>query len=136
MVCGAVLFCGARPGRRIAYRLLQLSCRDFTPELTRRCLFLADWVPARLLAAAFCLTGHFMSSRDSLVAALGNPFAAANDLLYEVGFAALGDGPLNGAGEGREEGQHAATQNRELAGLLSRSAVGWILMLSLLVLVD
>ena len=124
------------PAGALAYRLLQLSARDFTPDLVRRCLFLADWVPARLLAAAFCLAGHFVSSRDSLVAALGNPFATAQDLLYEVGFAALDDVPLAAAADGQEAGQHAAIQNRELAGLLSRSAVGWILLLSLWVLID
>ena len=124
------------PAGALAYRLLQLCLPDFSPQLVRRCLFLVDWVPVRLLAAAFCLTGHFVSTRDSLFAALGNSSAGAGELLYQVGLAAVDEVPLDPQAGAEELGQRAAGQNRELAGLLSRSAVGWVLVLSLLVLLD
>lgn len=124
------------PAGILAYRLLQLCRRDFEPELTRRCLFVADWVPARLLAVAFSLTGNFIASREVLLHAIQDVSRDTSQLLHSVACASLDLDVLAGAGEGAEFGPEAAAQNREFAGLLSRSAVCWVVVLSLLVLLS
>ena len=131
----AVLFYFALlgPAGALAYRLLQLCREDFETQLTRRCLFIADWVPARLLAASFALTGDFVGSRDKLLDALMDSSVDAGQMLYTVAMAALAPVP-SGAGVAEGFGDQAARQNRELAGLLRRSAACWIAVLSLLVL--
>ena len=122
------------PAAALAYRLLQLCRGQFEPELARRWLFLLDWVPARLLAATFALTGDFMGSRTNLLAALQDMASGAGAVLYSVGAAALGQGGAAPAEAEDEFGPVAAAQNREFDALLSRSAVCWIVVLSLLVL--
>ncbi len=122
------------PAGALAYRLLQLSRDDFEPVLARRCLFLMDWLPARLLAATFGLTGDFIGSRDKLLAGIQDTAADAGDVLYSVGIAALGSDASSPSGEDAVFGPEAAAQNREFDALLSRSAVCWIVALSLLVL--
>ena len=122
------------PAAALAYRLLQMCRGTFEPELSRRWLFLLDWLPARLLAATFALTGDFIGSRTQLLAALQDTTSPGGAVLYSVGAAALG--PIDSE-EGRDEtefGPLAAAQNREFDALLSRSAVCWIVVLSLLVL--
>lgn len=126
------------PAGALGYRLLQLARESFEPELVQRWLFYLDWLPARLLAATFALTGDFVGSRVQLLDAIKDAGAQAGALLYSVGEAALG--PLDaeiGAGserDGAEFGPLAAAQNREFDALLSRSAVCWIVVLSLIVL--
>ena len=132
----AVLFYFALfgPAAALAYRLLQMCRGTFEPELSGRWLFLLDWLPARLLAATFALTGDFIGSRTQLLAALQDTSSPGGAVLYSVGAAALG--PID-SDEGRaatEFGPLAAAQNREFDALLSRSAVCWIVVLSLLVL--
>ena len=121
------------PAGALAYRLLQLCRYRFEPDLIERCLFLLDWVPARLLAMAFSLTGDFVASRNKLLDALLEPSLTAAQVLYNVGISALGTTPSSTA-PALEFGAQAAAQNRELDGLLQRSAVCWVAVLSLLVL--
>jgi AmpE protein len=120
------------PVGALAYRLLQLCRDDFEAELARRCIFLADWVPARLLAATFTLTGDFVSSRDTLFNSLGDVAVAPDQLLYEVGTAALGDSPAQ-APDGQSFSTYAAAQNEDTGKLLSRSAIAWVALLSLII---
>lgn len=122
------------PAGVLAYRLLHLCRADFEPELTRRCLFLLDWVPARLLAVAFALTGDFVGSRDTLLSALQDVALEPSALLHKVACAAIDADVVSPAEDSDDFGPYAAAQNREFAGLLSRSAVSWIVVLSLLVL--
>ena len=123
------------PAGALVYRLLQLELGASQGILAARWLFLLDWLPSRLLAATFTLTGDFISSRDSLLSGLQNGWLQADELLYTVGLAALGpDTALPGGEEDAMIGPAAAAQNREFEALLSRSAVCWILVLSLLVL--
>jgi len=113
---------------------LQLCREQFEPELAQRWLFLLDWVPARLLAATFAVTGDFVGSRTTLLASLQNIAAGAGAVLYPVGVAALGSIGAVPAEEDSAFGPAAAAQNREFEALLSRSAVCWIVVFSLLVL--
>jgi len=123
------------PGGALAYRLLQLCRHNFEAALTERCLFLLDWVPARLLAAAFALTGDFVGSRDKLLEALLEVSAQADQLLYVVGTAALGNAPAQDSVDPGDPGfgESAARQNREAGSLLSRSAAAWVAVISLAV---
>jgi AmpE protein len=121
------------PAGALAYRLLQLSRHSFEPELVEKCLFVVDWVPARVLAAAFALTGDFVGSRDDLMESAVDGSLGAAHLLQRVGRAALDmddEAPPAEVGFGL----FAARQNTELASLLSRSAACWVAVISLLVL--
>ncbi len=122
------------PAAALAYRLLQLCRGTIEPALVERCLFLLDWIPSRLLAATFVLTGDFIGSRVTLLAALQDRTEGAGKVLYAVGLAALGSGLSGSTGDEETFGPEAAAQNREFDALLSRSAVCWIVAFSLLVL--
>ncbi len=121
------------PAGALAYRLLQLCRDDFEAPQTERWIFLADWIPARLLAAAFTLTGDFVRSRDTVLHGLSDASARISQLLYSVGTAALGDAPAEFPDD-LAFGQAAAAQNKETGSLLSRSAAAWVAVLSVAVL--
>ena len=80
------------PAWAVAYRLLQLCRRDLEPALIERCLFFADWIPVRLLAAAFAITGDFVGSRDELLRGLTDTSRDGGELLLEVATAAARPG--------------------------------------------
>jgi AmpE protein len=122
------------PAGALAYRLSQLYRANAQPGIGDHWLFLLDWLPARLLASTFALTGDFIGSRDQLLAAWSDTAAQASAVLYPVGVAALGSDASSPSGEDAVVGPGAAAQNREFDALLSRSAVCWIVVLSLLVL--
>ena len=119
------------PAWAVAYRLLQLCRRHLEPDLIERCLFFADWIPARLLAAAFAITGDFVGSRDELLRGLRDTSRNAGDLLLEVATAALETGAPPAARDGEHFGESAARQSEALSGLLSRSAICWLVVIAL-----
>ena len=121
------------PAGALAYRLLQLCRHDFEAALVERCLFLVDWVPARLLAAAFALTGDFVGSYHKLLDGLLDFSLDATQLLDIVATAALGNAPGQAA-EAAEFGQQAALQNKDIGSLLARSAACWVAVISVAVL--
>lgn len=118
------------PAGALAYRLLQ-QCAD-SGHPFGRILAIVDWLPARLLAASFTLTGNFVESADELLAGLLHGRVGAPDLLYSVAMAATGEdkkaAPENGFG------LYAARQNEVFAALVRRSSVAWIVVVSLIVL--
>jgi AmpE protein len=120
------------PAGALAYRLLQMCRHDDEAALVERCLFLVDWVPARLLAAAFALTGDFVGSYHKLLDGLLDTALAAVQLLDVVGTAALGDS--SPAADAAEFAQQAALQNKETGSLLARSAACWVAIISVAVL--
>lgn len=109
------------PAAALGYRLLQLYRETNPGGPVLRLLLVLDWVPARLLAATFVLTGDFVRSRDALVAMVGDARIAAGQLLQSVGIAAAApvtcESPL----------QQAAEDADALSGLLRRSGVAWVL---------
>ena len=121
------------PVGALAYRLLHLCRHRFEPERVEQCLYLADWIPVRLLAAAFSIAGDFVASRDQLLHAVVNRTMAAPQLLQSVSLPALGSDKQAPA-EGEPFGEFAAMQNREMASLLYRSAACWVAVIALLVL--
>ena len=121
------------PAGSLAYRLLQLSGDRLDRKLVDRCLFIADWIPVRLLAAAFSLTGDFVASRDKLLHGFTDWQRGAADVLQQVGRASLHINP-DGTLEGDDKGAAAEQQIDETASLLFRSAACWVVIISLLVL--
>ena len=121
------------PAGALAYRLLQLCRHDFEAEIAERWILLADWIPARLLAAAFTLTGDFVGSRDKLLDGLLDASAETSQLLYAVGSAALGKMPTEFPDD-LAFGQEAAAENKETGSLLFRSAAAWVAVISVAVL--
>ncbi len=123
----AVLFYFALfgPAAALGYRLLHLSKRGEQPALATRVLHYLDWIPARLLAAVFAVTGDFVRCKDALVSALGDFGLGAGAVLQRVGDAALG-GAMPPDADDEQFGAAAATQNMEMESLLKRSAVVWI----------
>ncbi|PLW82962.1 hypothetical protein CWI75_05880 [Kineobactrum sediminis] len=109
------------PAAALGYRLLQLYRETNREGPVLRLLLVLDWVPARLLAATFVLTGDFVRSRDALVAMVGDASVAAGQLLQSVGVAAAApvtrESPL----------LQAAEDVDALSGLLRRSGVAWVL---------
>lgn len=116
------------PVGALAYRLLQLAPADKSSRLLRW----ADWVPARLLAASFTLTGNFVESADELLAGILGGKMGVRELLYSVAMAATGEDKKVAPESGF--GLYAARQNELFAALVRRSSVAWVLLVSLGVL--
>jgi AmpE protein len=124
----------AGPAGALAYRLLQLCRHSTEPGLTARVLHVLDWVPARLLAAVFAVTGDFVRSRDALMGALGDFGMDAGTVLQRVGNAALGSaGQVDVAPD--QFAAAAASQSRETEELLKRSAGLWVAGIAIIELV-
>jgi len=118
------------PAGALAYRLLQLHAVGQSASLAGRALALADWLPARLLAATFALAGDFVRSRDALVNAWQSPGQGADELLLNTGCAAS-------TPEAASSGVFpvsAVAEHDECVALLSRSASVWVAGVAVLVL--
>ncbi len=118
------------PEGALAYRLLQLYSSSADEELAHRLLFYADWVPVRLVAATFSLTGDFLASRDKLLASFSQTSQAANEVLIATARAALG---LERGDTASDVGDVAAAQVNQIEALLSRCAFFWLASISLIV---
>ena len=119
------------PEGALAYRLLQLYSRFPEAELAQRLLFYVDWLPVRLVAATFSLTGDFLASRDKLLASFSQASQSASEVLISIARAALG---LKRGDTQSDVGDVAAAQVNQIEALLSRCAVFWLASISLLVL--
>ncbi|MDZ7784478.1 MAG: regulatory signaling modulator protein AmpE [Halioglobus sp.] len=122
------------PAGALAYRLLHLCRGYFNETPLQSCLFIADWLPGRLLAATFVLAGDFVRSRDILLSGLGEGSRPAATLLFQVGRAALGSTAANA--DEAAFASAAAAENAATRGLISRSAVAWVALIALVVLID
>ena len=118
------------PVGALAYRLVQLSCLGH-PE-REHWLFLVDWAPVRILAAAFTLTGNFVASADELWDALREPGMSSSEVLYTVAMAATGEDRVPDDEEGLS-GPRAAAQNEVFAALVRRASVCWVAVIAGLV---
>ncbi|MEH6590116.1 MAG: regulatory signaling modulator protein AmpE [Halioglobus sp.] len=125
-------FLALGPVGALAYRLAQLSSVGAESQLVVRVLFYADWIPARLLAAGFSLTGDFLHSRDALLEVVTDVQYPADSLLLAVGRSAIG------SPEATEENlaESASAEVADLQALLSRSAIAWMAFIAVLVLLS
>lgn len=114
----------------LAYRLLYLACDG---QISRqKIMFYVDWVPVRLLAAAFTLTGNFVASADELWDALRAPEMSSAEVLYTVAMAATGQDRVPDE-EGGLSGQRAAVENEMFAALARRASICWVAVIAALV---
>lgn len=125
----------------LAYRLLLLYRSDTEQEETQRMLdtvqYWVDWLPSRLLVFTFALTGDWVGSREQLAASLVDTESATGTLLVDAAHASLGLKTTVFSGDGGDTQALAEVSDWEvgqLQGLLSRSAVAWVVVLALLVL--
>jgi AmpE protein len=123
----------------LLYRLLHLSAElrdDVEMErLQRRLLHVVDWLPARFLVFAFALTGDYMGSREQVTSSVQNLRLPAAETISDAAHAALGLKSTVFSDDGDVEAfaQVSDWEIGQLQGLLSRSAVAWVLVISLLV---
>ncbi len=118
------------PAGALAYRLLQLASNRDTAAI----LHIADWLPARLVAATFTVMGNFVDSADELLAGVLDAKMPAPAMLYSVANAATGEDRVATPETGF--GVHAARQNELFAALVRRSSIAWIVVISLAVVLN
>jgi len=122
------------PLAALAYRLLQLSRNSPERVSSRKVLFYLDWIPTRVLAAGFAVTGNFLTSRDTLLSSFSNFEETSGAVLLSVGQAAIGAPSLDDGDGQADLSQRYAGETSELRDLMSRSAGAWLLVISLFVL--
>ena len=120
------------PAGALAYRLIQLAASGPLGESASRLVFYADWAPARLLVMTFAVTGDFVRCRQQVQRVLQDSSLDASDALLDSAKSALGPLPVT-ADMG--EGEQAATEMGELAGLLARSAASWLIVFSVFAII-
>ena len=116
------------PAGALAYRLLYLAAEE--EPAAAMLLQYVDWVPGRLMAAAFTVTGNFVESADELAAGLLQAGMRTPAFLYSVAMAATGEDRVAVPIEGF--GAFAARQNEAFMGLLRRSGTCWVVVIALL----
>lgn len=123
------------PAGALAYRLLQLYHGDKGGETSAKILFVIDWVPCRLYALGFALTGDFLGSVDELGEAWADPGMDAPVVISRVGQAALRL-PLEDSAAQSEDIDCGGYGNdvEALCALLSRSWMTWLAIWSIVVL--
>jgi AmpE protein len=126
----------------LAYRLLQLYCAaseadDDERKMLAQILFWADWLPVRLLVFAFAVTGDWVGSREQLMRSLQDTTTPAARVISDGAHAALGLKTTVFSADNGDTQAFAEVGDWEigqLQGLLSRSAVAWVVVLSIFVL--
>ncbi len=129
------------PAGALAYRLLLLYRRDLEDPERQRLLdsvqFWVDWAPSRLLVFTFALTGDWVGSREQLATSLGDTTSSTGELLGDAAHASLGLKATVFSGDSGDTEAFAEVSDWEVGqiqSLLSRSAVAWVVVLALLVL--
>lgn len=124
----------------LAYRLLQLNAggsgEPGSNPAQERLLFWVDWLPSRVLVFAFAVTGDWVGSRDQMKTALGDFRSSTARVLSDAVHAALGlkTSVFSANGDVEAWAQISDWEIGELRGLLTRSAIAWVVVLSLIVL--
>lgn len=130
------------PAGALAYRLLHLyDEQNEDPDQTAmlaQVLYMVDWLPARLLVFAFAVTGDWVGSREQVMASLQDTNTANATVIADAAHAALGLKATVFSDDNGDTGAFAEVGDWEigqLQSLLRRSAVSWVVVLSLLVLI-
>ncbi len=126
----------------LAYRLLHLYREDNGDAaqlaMLDKVMFWVDWAPARVLVFAFAVTGDWMGSREQLMTALQDTATPAATVIADGAHAALGLKAAVSSSDNGDTSAFAEVSDREvgeLQGLLKRSAMAWVVVLALLVLI-
>ena len=125
----------------LAYRLLLLYREGVENPDELRTLdalqYWVDWLPSRLLVFTFALAGDWVGSREQLSASLTDTHAPTSELLTDSAHAALGLKatvfPAD-SGDRQAFAEISDWEMRQIQSLLSRSAVTWVVVMALLVL--
>lgn len=125
------------PAGALAYRLSQLSREASGAAADRQLVQVLDWLPSRLLALSFAVTGNFVRSRDALRDSIFSGEEAAGVLQRVARAAALDPAAAPDPvatpdpAVALDDGARAAHATAELTDLLSRSAVLWVMLVAL-----
>jgi AmpE protein len=114
----------------LLYRLAKLNQGRTRDETDHMLVLILDWLPSRLLALTFAVTGDFVRTRNVLGGAVFGD-ERPDVLLYRVASAAV-DAPV-AAGQSHP-GAAMARASGEYSELLSRSAAVWVAVLAVLAL--
>jgi len=124
----------------LGYRLLHLY-REFREDpaqeqMVSKVLYVVDWIPARLLVLAFGLTGDWVGSREQLTASFQDLDSATADVITDGAHAALGlkATVFSASGDQDAVAEVSDWEIGQLRSLFSRSAMAWVVVLALLVL--
>ncbi|WP_279246393.1 regulatory signaling modulator protein AmpE [Candidatus Litorirhabdus singularis] len=126
------------PVGAVAYRLLQIYAESSRARpaagLAPSVLHYIDWVPSRLMLTAFALTGDYVGSRALLSDAWQDLRNGNAQVLSDCAHAALGlkSTVYNDSGDQATFAQVSEWEVDQLHGLISRSAIAWLLFVSLL----
>jgi AmpE protein len=130
-------FLALGPIGALAYRLSQNCARseilcEEDSQLALRVVHYLDWIPARLLALAFALTGNFVSSFEFYWQSLWEDNSVA-DVIEKSALAAITF--TTGKKEDTDDEESFRISGRQeisaLQALLSRSAVCWVAIIAL-----
>lgn len=118
----------------LVYRLVQLGSREV--EERQLLLHWLDWLPSRVLVFAFAVTGDWVASREQVKAALMDTRSSTARILSDAAHSALGlkTSVFSDNGDAQALAQISDWEMAEVHGLLTRSAIAWVVVLSLLVL--
>ncbi len=126
----------------LAYRLLQLSRAnaetDAEVTLLDKAQYWADWLPSRLLVFTFSLTGDWVGSREQLSNSISDTRSATDTVLADAAHASLGLKATvfpQDSGDTQAFAQVSDWEVGQIQSLLARSAVAWVVIVALLVLV-
>lgn len=113
---------------------VQLVAQEESAKV-QRWQHLVEWLPARLLAICFMLTGNFCRSGQQWFSLLDNPRMSHSDLLTEFARSAIntGKGAVSIETEPALLNAQSDEQLKELKELLKRSAAFWVICISLYV---
>ncbi len=103
--------------------------------LQEKVQYLLDWLPARLLIFTFTLTGDYVGSREQMKSSLLDTDSPSDQVISDAAHAALAFKSTVFAGNGDPEAftQISEWEVGQLQSLLNRSAVAWVVVISLLV---
>jgi AmpE protein len=121
------------------YRLLHLYaefCEDEDgQEVRRKVLYAVDWLPSRLLILAFAITGDWVGSREQVATSVQDLDSPAGEAIADAAHAALGlkTTVFVDNDDVQAFAQVSEWEIDQIRQLLSRSAIAWVVAISLLV---
>ena len=126
----------------LAYRLLHLYREDNEDSaqvpMLNKLMFWVDWAPSRVLVFAFAVTGDWVGSREQVMTSLQDTATPAATIIADGAHAALGLKATVFSSDNGDTSAFAEVSDweiGELQGLLKRSAMAWVLVLAMLVLI-
>ncbi len=124
----------------LLYRLAQLAGEvaegEESDSVQTQWLHVLDWLPTRLLVFAYTLTGDYVGSREQMMSSLQDIETPSDEVIADAAHAALGlkSTVFTDNGDSEAFAQVSEWEMGQLHSLMSRSAVAWVVVISLIVL--